>query len=244
MVYNRVKLVNESRAKDVESGNCTVCAPYTSASCQWGYVFLDCQIETFSKSFNFGRSWGGESKAQYLRTTDLSGKLVESRFTAAGMNVAAYRFKEYMTMDAEGNVTTPESHVMNFTHSTGNYEYETVMTEEEAAQYTLENIYGEWAPDLTAAQVVATAEDFAAPEGTYLVDGEIYVNEFPADAQLVRKANSRGGFGPAVQYDAPVSIEQVEVPATTTSSVGYNMYGQRVNDAKGICIINGKKVIK
>lgn len=243
VVYNRVKLVNESRAKDVESGDCTVCAPYTSASCQWGYVFLDCQIETFSKSFNFGRSWGGESKAQYLRTIDLSGKLVESRFTAAGMNVAAYRFKEYMTMDAEGNVTTPESHVMNFTHSTGNYEYETVMTEEEAAQYTLENIYGEWAPDLTAAQVVATAEDFAAPEGTYLVDGEIYVNEFPADAQLVRKANSRGGFGPAVQYDAPVSIEQVEVPATTTTVV-YNLYGQRVNTAKGISIINGKKVIK
>lgn len=245
VVYNRVKLVNESRAKDVESGDCTVCAPYTSASCQWGYVFLDCQIETLSKSFNFGRSWGGESKAQYLRTIDLSGKLVDNRFTAAGMNVAAYRFKEYMTMDAEGNVTTPESHIMNFTHSTGNYEYETVMTDEEAAQYTLENIYGEWAPDQTAAQVEPDTEDFASPEADaiFLVDGVIYLGEIPADAQLVRKANGRGGFGPAVEYVAPVSIEKVEAPATTTSVV-YNMYGQRVNDAKGISIVNGQKVIR
>lgn len=243
VVYNRVKLVNESRAKDVESGDCTVCAPYTSASCQWGYVFLDCQIETLSKSFNLGRSWGGESKAQYLRTTDLSGKLVANRFTASGMNVAAYHFKEYKTMDAEGNVTTPESHVMNFTHSTGNYEYETVMTDEEAAQYTIENIYGEWAPDQTAAQVVLTAEEFAAPEASaiYLVDGVICVGEIPADAKLVRKANSRGGFGPAVKCEDLNAIQQVEAPATYNNI--YNVYGQRLGqNAKGLCIEGGKKV--
>ncbi len=245
VVYNRVKLVNESRARDVESGECTVCAPYTSAICQWGYVFLDCQIETLSKSFNFGRSWGGESKAQYLRTVDLDGKLVASRFTAAGMNVAAYRFKEYQTMDAEGNITTPESNEMTFTHTTGNFTYETVMTDDEAAQYTLENIYGEWAPDQTAAQVVPTEADFAQPEADalYLVDGVICMGQIPADAQLVRKANSRGGFGPAVEYVEPVSVEQVEAPAAE-GAVVYNLFGQRTATANGICIVNGQKVVR
>lgn len=243
VVYNRVKLVNESRAKDVESGDCTVCAPYTSASCKWGYVFLDCQIETLSKTFNLGRSWGGESKAQYLRTTDLSGKLVSSRFTAAGMNVAAYRFKEYKTMNADGAITTPESHEMTFTHSTGNLTYETVMTDEEAATYTIENIYGDWAPDQIAAQVKPSDEELKAPksDAIYLVDGKIYVGEIPAEAQLVRKANSRGGFGPAVKTGNATSIENLEAPAT--SPIIYNMYGQQLSQgAKGFSIENGKKV--
>lgn len=267
VVYNRVKLVNESRAKDVESGDCTICAPYTSASCQWGYVFLDCQVETRSKSFNFGRSWGGESKAQYLRTTDLDGKLVANRFTAAGMNVAAYRFKEYQTMDAEGNITTPESHIMNFTHSTGNYEYETVMTDEEAAQYTLENIYGEWAPDQTAAQLEITQaiynEQLSTFADTYLVetfDGETYgsviltkenieerlpwVLYFLGDEEItLRAANGRGGFGPAFVVDPNgTAIEHVE--AAPAAQVEYNLFGQRSCNAKGICIVGGQKVMK
>ena len=61
-------------------------------------------------------------------------------------------------MDAEGNVTTPESNIVNFTHATGNLEYETVLTAEEAAQYTVANIYGEWAPDVTCQQSEITAD--------------------------------------------------------------------------------------
>ena len=148
-------------------------------------------------------------------------------------------------MDAEGNVTTPESNVMNFTHTTGDFTYETVMTDEEAAQYTLENIYGEWAPDQTAAQVVPTEADFAQPEADalYLVDGVICLGQIPADAQLVRKANSRGGFGPAVEYVEPVSVEQVEAPAAE-GTVVYNLFGQRTATANGICVVNGQKVVR
>ena len=59
----------------------------------------------------------------------------------------------------------------------------------------------------------------------------------------LRVANLRGGFGaPAAPQDI-VSIESVEV-APTATGITYNMFGQRVNNAKGICIVDGKKVVK
>ncbi len=149
-------------------------------------------------------------------------------------------------MDAEGNVTTPESHVMNFTHSTGNYEYETVMTDEEAAQYTLENIYGDWAPDQTAAQLELTQASY----GSVICTKENIESRLPwilyflGDEEItLRAANGRGGFGPAFVIDPnAVAIEHVE--AAPAQQAEYNLFGQRTNDAKGISIIGGKKVLK
>lgn len=267
VVYNRVKFVNESRAKDQQSGSDVIAAPYTSANMQWGYVFLDCEISSECKDFTFARSWGGESKAQFIRTKVTDNSLNASRWTAAGMNVAAYKFKEYQTMDADGNVTTPESNVVNFTHNTGNREYETVLTDEEAAQYTIENIYGEWAPDQTAAQAVITCdEDLLNPEGVYLVTAPAEVEEAQGfyeiitaaefeegkqmmkngDSLILRAQNSRGGFGPAYTYTHMVitSIEQIEAAAPKLQ-VSYNLFGQPVKTGtKGISVINGQKVIK
>jgi len=268
VVYNRVHFVNESRAKDSKSGSDVLCAPYTSANKLWGYVFLDCSVESLCKDFTLARSWGGESKAQFIRTTILDGSLNAARFTAAGMNVAAYKFKEYNTMDAEGNVISPASNVMNFTHNSGNKSYETILTDEEAAQYTIENIYGEWAPDQIAAQVeITTNEECVTPESLYLIadaniagqepeegfidittgalieDVLMYLSE--GDSFTIRAANGRGGFGPAYTYvyTAPVCIQQIEA-APAQQQVTFNLFGQRTSNAKGICIVNGEKVMK
>lgn len=223
VVYNRCKFVNESRARDSKSGSDVVAAPNTTASCLWGYVFLDCTISSLCKDFTFARSWGGESKAQYLRTTITDGSLNAARFTAAGMNIAAYKFKEYKTMDAEGNIISPESKVINFTHSTGNREYETILTDEEATAYTVANIYGEWAPDATAAQV--TSLDEAGENAIYLT-AEGITTVLPATG-TVRVANSRGGFGPAIEVNAS-SIQTIE-----TATVNKD----------GKALINGELVI-
>ena len=163
VIYNRTKLVNESRSASGNTGDVTLCAPYNTASTSsrynWGYVFLDCTIETLSATFNLGRAWGGESKAAYLRTTiNQPSKLAGSRWTAGGMNVAAAAFKEYKTMNPQGTVISPASKVMTFTHSSGNKTYETILTDEEAAQYTVDNIFGTWHPDQTCAQLPATEE--------------------------------------------------------------------------------------
>lgn len=208
VVYNRVKFVNESRAKDSKSGSDVLCAPYTSKECKWGYVFLDCSVESKCKDFTFARSWGGESKAQFLNTTVLDGSLNASRFTANGMNVAAYCFKEYNTMDASGKVISPASNVINFTHSSGNKQYETILSADEAAKYTIANIYGEWAPDQIAKQVTNSTK------GTvFLVDGVITTT--CPESGTVRIANARGGFGPEVAV-AKGTEKSYNVTATIT----------------------------
>ena len=46
---------------------------------------------------------------------------------------------------------------MKFTHSTGDKEYETILTAEEAARFTVANIFGTWTPDAICAQQTTTA---------------------------------------------------------------------------------------
>ncbi len=267
VVYNRVALVNESRSVDPGNGEDVVAAPNCTASTDarknYGYVFLDCTVKSECKQFTFARSWGGESTCYWINTKVLDNSLAASRWTTAGMNIAAYCFKEYNTTDAEGNVTTPASNVVNFTHNTGNREYETVLTAEEAAALTTDNIFGDWKPEQYTAQFDAV--DFftdgktliwapveGAPAYAIVKDGAIvaildanatsYTMEEEGTYEL-RVANLRGGFGaPAAPQDI-VSIESVEV-APASTGITYNMLGQRVNNAKGICIVDGKKVVK
>lgn len=238
VIYNRVKLVNESRTRTPGGGDCTVCAPYTDAGCKWGYVFMDCTIETLSAGFNLGRSWGGESKATYLNTViNQPSKLASSRWTTAGMNVAAFSFKEYNTMDVDGNVISPASNELNFTHSSGNRTYETMLTPDEAAKYTIANIHGTWAPDQIAAQVTDVAEG-----KVFLVDGKI-TTELPTSGK-VRIANARGGFGPEV--DAVTAIETVKAEQQNASSETFDLMGRKVQAPKAgmLYIQNGKSFIQ
>lgn len=224
VVYNRTKFVNE------KIKNTTIAAPYTSESCKWGYVMLDCEIETLCDNFNFGRSWGGVSKLQYIRCKDLSNKLVASRWTIDGMNVAAGKFMEYGNMDKDGKITTPASNIVNFTHSSGNKKYETVLTAEEAAQYTVANIYGAWGPDAICAQEIDVTK------GTlFLVDGKITTTR-PTEG-TVRIANGRGGFGPAVNADGS-NIKSIETKAVNNARA-YDLSGRQTS-AKGLFIQNGK----
>ena len=259
VIYNRCKLVNESRAANKEDGQCTVCAPYQSAECKWGYVYLDCSIDTKSKTFDFGRAWGGEPKAVFIRTTLLQPeKLISSRFTVAGMNVAAYGFYEYGTMNASGENIAPASNVVNFTHSTGNKQYETILTDSKAAEFTIANIFGEWAPEDIAAQKeisdeVVAAGNYETVSDCYLatVDGTTSIVAASAVKALIegkgdvtlRAANGRGGFGPAKVVASTTGVKAASVE--NGDNVVYDLLGRKVKNAtKGIFIINGVKVIK
>ncbi len=227
VVFNRSKFVNESRAKDKKSGSVVICAPNTSESCTWGYVFLDCNISSLCNDFTFARSWGGKSKAQFIRTQILDNSLASSRFTIEGMNVAADKFKEYATTNSEGTITTPKSNVIKFTHSSGNNEFETVLSDDEAAQYTVANIFGEWAPDKIAAQV--TDKDKGS---VFLVDGKITTNR-PTEGKF-RIANTRGGFGPEVDASTATAIETVTFPTTMNAPKKF------FKDEKIVILKNGK----
>ena len=240
--FNRVLFVNE------KVKNTTIAAPNNAK--KYGYVMNECTIETLCSQFNFGRSWGAYSGLAWLNTTiNQPSKLASSRFTVAGMNCAADRFVEYNTMDASGKRISPESNVINFTHSSGNKKYETILTEEEAAEYALDKVFPDWAPDKIAAQVEFEQGE-AVSGNVYLVNGKIYSGTLPEGTDLmVRKANGRGGFGPAVKVNTSGITEiEAENADKAVSTEYYNLQGQSIkNPANGLVIKvetfdNGKKV--
>ncbi|MCF0202735.1 MAG: hypothetical protein HUK08_05155 [Bacteroidaceae bacterium] len=220
--FNHVKFVNEA-IKDA-----TVAAP--NGGKKFGYVMNRCTIETLCSKFNLGRSWGTYSGLAWLNTTiNQPEKLIETRFNTAGMNCAADKFREYNTCDTNGTVISPTSNVLEFTHSTGNKKYETILTAEEAAEYELNKVFPGWTPDQIAAQV-QYAEGETLDGNIYLVDGKIYKGSLPTGEIKVRKANARGGFGPEVTttYD-PTAVTSATVSTAKTLKAVYNTAGQRVS---------------
>jgi len=146
--FERCRIVTEKRNPD-GSGTNIITATRT-AETPWGYVFNRCTIENRVSKFNYGRSWHTNPRCVWLYTTLLMPeKLVPTRFDAEGMKTSGNYFKEYGTMDASGRDITPKSNVVRFTlrDHTQPFVAETIMTGEEARQYTLKTVFGEWRPD-------------------------------------------------------------------------------------------------
>ena len=143
-------IVTEKRTPD-GSGRNIIMAPRTSKT-PWGYVFNRCTIKNDVSVFHYGRSWHTNPRCVWLYTTLLTPeKLLPTRFDPEGMKISSNYFKEYGTMDAQGHDITPESNVVTFTlrDHTQPFVAETIMTREEAKQYTLKRIFGDWHPAKT-----------------------------------------------------------------------------------------------
>jgi len=146
--FERCRIVTEKRNPD-GSGTNIITATRT-AETPWGYVFNRCTIENRVSMFNYGRSWHTNPRCVWLYTMLLTPeKLVPTRFDAEGMKTSGNYFKEYHTMDAQGRDITPKTNVVRFTlrDHTQPFVAETIMTREEARQYTLKTVFGEWRPD-------------------------------------------------------------------------------------------------
>ena len=249
--FNGVTLLNKSRSATGSTGDCTITAANTSSNLK-GYVFNGCTIETESKTFNFGRSWG-TAKTAFLNTTINSGKLAATRWTVAGMNSAPVSYKEYNTVDKSGNgMNTPASNIIEFTHSTGNNTMETVLSAEEAQEYALDKFFTDWAPAAIAAQETIDIENFD-PEAVYLVENNgafvalVKGSALSAYTQgTVRKANARGGFGAAADLSLVTGIKNAaSMEQTTHHHAIYDVLGRRLTTLqKGINIVDGKKIAK
>ena len=223
--YEKVKFVNESRALTSKNGSDVIAAPYTDASSKFGYVFNNCEIENLAQSFSLGRSWGGLSKLTWMNTTiNQPSEIIDSRFTLAGMNIAAYSFKEYNSKDTEGNVVTPTSLVETFTHGNGDFTYDIVLSASEAAEYAYDKVFTDWDPAALAKQAETptnlnlegtslTWDSSNAAFWAVLKDGKLVaITTQPSytvdDAQAsytVRAANEAGGLSAAAK--TPVSIK-------------------------------------
>lgn len=229
--FNRVKFVNEAVK------NATMAAP--NGAKKFGYVMNNCTIETLCSQFNFGRSWGSYSGLAWINTTiNQPSKIESTRFKTTGMNCSADKFVEFNSVDTDGNVVTPASNVLKFTHSSGDKEYETVLTADEAAEYAIEKVFPDWRPEEIAAQVMYEEnEDLAS--NVYLVDGKIYSGVLPTETTImVRKANARGGFGPAVEVNRTSGADMIFGENSNIASTHYyNMQGVEVNESyKGMVI--------
>ena len=249
--FNGVTLLNKSRSATGSTGDCTITAANTSSNLK-GYVFNGCTIETESKTFNFGRSWG-TAKTAFLNTTINSGKLAATRWTVAGMNSAPVSYKEYNTVDKSGNgMNTPASNIIEFTHSTGNNTMETVLSAEEAQEYALDKFFTDWAPAAIAAQETIDTENLD-PEAVYLVENNgafvalVKGSALSAYTQgTIRKANARGGFGAAADLSLVTGIKNAaSMEQTTHHTAIYDVLGRRLTTLqKGINIVDGKKIAK
>ena len=156
--FERCKIVTEKRTQD-GSGRNVIAAPKTSKTL-WGYIFNRCMVENIVSNFEYARGWNGTPHSIWLYTTLLSPeKLNPTRFDWRGMNTVRNDFKEYGTMDAEGRDITPATNVVTFqmtkkkqedgheTVTTESLGVETILTEAEAAKYTIERVFGDWHPD-------------------------------------------------------------------------------------------------
>ena len=146
--FEHCLIVTEKRSPD-GSGRDIIAAPRTSDT-PWGYIFNHCTIKNDVSSYHLGRAWHTNPCCVWLYTTLLTPeKLLPERFDPQGMKISRCFFREYGTMDSQGHDITPKSHVETFTlrDNTQPYVSETIMTREEAKQYTLKRIFADWEPD-------------------------------------------------------------------------------------------------
>ncbi len=156
----------------IEADGSKVCAPHTSAAQKWGYVFQNCSIKSNGYSYYLGRPWQNEPRAYYLNTT------MDAQPAGGGwegMGALVTHFYEYNSMDASGNVVDLGGRGNS---STSINKYTPVLTDEEAAVFTVENVLG---GDDSWLATEELALDIQAPEGVEYKDedGSKYIHWTP-----------------------------------------------------------------
>ncbi len=140
------------------SGNC-ITAPSTSGD--WGYVFSDCTIDGYASndgSYRLGRPWSNAPKTVFINST------MKVLPTAAGwgdpMNVVPSVFAEYNSMTASGGLVDLTYRRTNYAKDAKSVTLNPVLSAEQAATYTVENVLGgtdNWEPKMYTEQAAAPA---------------------------------------------------------------------------------------
>ena len=235
-----------------------ITAPYTDGT-DYGYVFDGCKIVgSATDSFTFGRSWGGTAKCAFLNTIldkNAAANIASTRWTTGGMNVVAKNFFEYNTVDENGKVISPAENIVKFTTDKEVSEYNTIITAEKAAEFSLDKVFSNWKPAELAAQKSASAATESngklAWEGDakmYIVlkDGKFFAMTTEKSLDLagatgswsVRAANEMGGFGQMTSIITGIKNIASAKDAATVSTAIFSVSGAQQNSLqKGINIV-------
>ncbi len=235
-----------------------ITAPYTDGS-DYGYVFDGCKIVgSATDSFTFGRSWGGTAKCAFLNTIldkNAAANIASTRWTTGGMNVVAKNFFEYNTVDENGKVISPAENIVKFTKDKEVSEYNTIITAEKAAEFSLDKVFTNWKPADLAAQKSASAATESNGKLAWEGDAQMYIvlkdGKFfamTAEKSLdiagttgtwsVRAANEMGGFGKMTSVVTGIKNIAAADEAATVSTAIFSVSGAQQNSLqKGINIV-------
>ena len=235
-----------------------ITAPYTDGT-DYGYVFDGCKIVgSATDGFTFGRSWGGTAKCAFLNTIldkNAAANIASTRWTTGGMNVVAKNFFEYNTVDENGKVISPAENIVKFTKDKEVSEYNTIITAEKAAEFSLDKVFSNWKPAELAAQKSASAATESngklAWEGDALMyivlkDGKFFAMTTEKSLDLagatgswsVRAANEMGGFGKMTSIVTGIKNIASAKDAATVSTAIFSVSGAQQNSLqKGINIV-------
>ncbi len=125
-----------------------ICAPATRAESPYGYVFNRCTIKGGSGQsgrLQLGRPWKNAPRAVYLNTIM---EALPTREGWADMQTAPSLFAEYRSVNAKGDTVNLKNRKKDyFVNNQKVGTSQTVLSAEEAAEYTLENVLGkDWSP--------------------------------------------------------------------------------------------------
>ena len=235
-----------------------ITAPYTDGT-DYGYVFDGCKIVgSATDSFTFGRSWGGTAKCAFLNTIldkNAAANIASTRWTTGGMNVVAKNFFEYNTVDENGKMISPAENIVKFTKDKEVSEYNTIITAEKAAEFSLDKVFTNWKPADLAAQKSASAATESNGKLAWEGDGQMYIvlkdGKFfamTAEKSLdiagttgtwsVRAANEMGGFGKMTSVVTGIKNIAAADEAATVSTAIFSISGAQQNSLqKGINIV-------
>ncbi len=219
-----------------ERGGNVITAPATSGD--WGYVFSNCTIDGFAINnggYRLGRPWSNAPKSVFINTT--MKVLPTADAWGDPMNVVPAVFAEYNSMTGAGAKVDLSSRRSQYTKDATSVTLNPVLTTEQAATYTVDNVVGgtdNWQPRQQTEQVQApvisgnsTAIQWA--NNNYVLCWAIYKNgsfvqfttqnsyEFPVtdskdDIYTVRAANEMGGLSSNSNSFSPktVGIQQID----------------------------------
>lgn len=253
-------------------------APGTNVSQQWGLVFDGCTIKASNAcyaeanvtyaGYSLARPWQGEPRCYWLNTTM---EILPSDLGWRPMGNVITHFYEYNSMDKDGN-KLDLSKRGNCTSSVNTYT--PVLTDAEAAEFTVHNILGGedgWEPAVMTVQVASPVASIAnntltwnAVENAlgYVVykDGAFFKNttetsldvaDAPTAEYSVAAANEMGGLSAAGKASTSTGISEMTAQGAVSSSIYYNAQGQRIAaPSHGIAIRvdkmtdGSKKVVK
>lgn len=143
--FNRCLIVTEKHIDD--GGHDVIAAPRTYIT-PWGFVFNHCTIRSNVSPFGYARAWHTNPRCAWINTTlESPEKLMSTRFDPQGLRTANVSFYEYGTTDSRGRNITPSTNVVTFVAKDERSQQETIISEQEAARFTVKNVFPKWRPD-------------------------------------------------------------------------------------------------